>query len=349
MKLTSRCIPLGMLPYETIDSATRAMAKLFDKMPYIPVLPKIDSKDSIKRRTLQNIPGIVLNDSGNIILKPVGKSYEEALKRLDRAFNSPNKENLQEFGFDCVFLEKFLQIIKKFKSPNACVNLLGPFTISQILQSAADAQTIADKSYRKLFIQAVCVKALWIIDKIREYCPDTVPIIILEEPMLGKLGEIKRENEDVTVELVTNMFSKVIEKIKEYGAAVCVQSMEKCDWQVPINAGADMISFDAYNNPNNLNIIPETIIDFVSRGGKINWAIVPVISEAIVKSLNAEYLKKRFFATLDGLVMAGVPEKFVYNSALVSTQGDSSKLPLIFAEKAVILSTQLAKKIPFIS
>ena len=31
---------------------------------------------------------------------------------------------------------------------------------------------------------------------------------------------------------------------------------------VKIKAGVDMISFDAYNNPNNLCIIPDVIIDF---------------------------------------------------------------------------------------
>ena len=70
------------------------------------------------------------------------------------------------------------------------------------------------------------------------------------------------------------------------------------------------------------------------------------MSETIVKSANVEALKKRFLTTLDGLVQAGVPDKFVYNSAYISVQGDTSHLPLIFAEKAVILASQLAKRIP---
>ena len=43
--------------------------------------------------------------------------------------------------------------------PNAVVNLLGPFSISQILINAAEEEMLIDKTYRKLFIQAVCVKA----------------------------------------------------------------------------------------------------------------------------------------------------------------------------------------------
>ena len=348
MKLNTRCIPYGALPYETIESATRSIAKLFDKTPFIPFLPKLDSKDSIERRSLINIPGVCISDDNAIVLK-FDNSYEEKMKLLDKAYNSPTKENLEEFGFEAPFLEKFLQMIKKFKSPHAFINILGPFTISQIIMNAAETQIVADKSYRKLYVQAVCVKALWLIDKISEYCKTTVPIVILEEPMLNKLGDLKRKNGNNTVDLITNIFTKVIDKIKSAGGIVCVQCFEKCDWHIPINAGADIISFDAYNNPNNMNIASDALYSYISCGGKINWGIVPVVSEAMLKTINLDYLKQRLCTTMDGLVMAGIPQKFVYNSALVSIQGNMDNMPLIFAEKAMLTAIQLSKAIPVIS
>lgn len=345
MKISSRCISYGDIPYENVEAATKMMAKLFDKLPYLPFMPNISKEDNLIKRSLVNIPSIVISESGKIVIKPAEK-FKEKLKRLDKAFNNPVIENLDEFGFEAPFLEKYLQIVKKFKPANACISILGPFTLSQKLRKTAEEQMLVDKSYRKIFIQAVCVKAMWAIEKIKSYSANTQPIIILEEPLFNRFGDIKRENEDVTVEVITAMFARIIEKIKSAGGLVCIQCMDKCDWQIPINAGVDMISFDAYNNPNNLTIIPETIIDFVSRGGKINWAIVPTKSEALVKSLSLDYLRKRLYTTFEGLVMAGVPEKFVYNSATVSIQGGVGHLPLIFAEKALILSMQLSKKIP---
>lgn len=345
MKLATRCIPFETLPYDTIEPATRMTAKLFEKMPFIAILPKCNAEDSLLDRTLKNIPGIRIKDS-KLVFKSSSAHFKQDLLKLDVAYNKPTKENLAPYAIDAYFLEKYLQIIKKFKSPNAYINILGPFTISQLLMNAADEQILADKSFRKLFIQAVCVKALWIADKIREYNPNVKPIVMLEEPLLGRVGEVKRENEEITVELITNMFAKVVEKLKENDIVVGVQCMEKCDWKIPINAGVDIISFDAYNNPNNLCIIPELITEFLERGGKINWGIVPVMTESVVKALNVDYIAKRLFATMEGLILAGVSEKLVYNSALVSVQGQVDKLPVIFAEKAIILATQLAKKIP---
>ena len=345
MKLATRCIPLGAMPYDNIDGTTKMVAKLFQKLPSLYRHPKISTEDTIINRTLSNIPGIKINDN-KVMIKITSNHYKQNLAKLEKAFNYPILENLDFFAFESPFIDKYFQILKKFQSPETVINLLGPFTLSQILINAAEEEMLVDKTYRKLFIQAICVKALWIIEKIKEVSPETKPLIILEEPLLGHLGDIKRENEEITVDIVTSLFARVIEKLKEAGAIVGVQCLEKCDWKIPINAGVDMISLDSYNNPNNLCIIPEQIMEFIERGGKINWGIVPVTNEAIVKNLNLDIIEHRLFSTMEGLIIAGVPEKYVYNSAYVSIQGEVDKLPLIFAEKAIILSNQLSKKIP---
>ncbi len=345
MNLVTRCIPLGTLPYDSVEAITRMAAKLFEKSPFIPMLPKISEEDTLVYRTLQNIPGVQIS-SKKIRLKPASNHYKQNMAKLEKAFKHPTLDNLEPFAITSPFMEKYLQMIKKFNSPNAIINLLGPFTISQMLMNAAEEQMLADKTFRKLFIQSVCVKALWMIEKIKTINPNTEPLIMLEEPLLGQLGNLKRENEDITIELVTSLFSKVIEKLKKAGAIVGIQCLEKCDWKIPINAGVDIISYDAYNNPNNLCIIPDQVNEFLERGGKINWAIVPVKNETLIKSLNIDNISKRLFVTMQGLIIAGVPENIVYNSALVSIQGNTDNLPVIFAEKAIILSSQLAKKIP---
>ena len=345
MKLVTKCIPLGALPYDSIETATRMVAKLFEKMPFVAMLPKVEKDDTIVKRTLENIPGIMMNNS-KVEVKITSNHYKQGMANLEKAFNHPNHDTLAPFAMTSPFMEKHFQLIKKFNSPNTVINLLGPFTLSQMLLNSAEEQMLTDKSFRKLFIQAVCVKALWAIEQIKYVNPNTVPIVMLEEPLYGKLGDIKRENEDVTVELVTTLFARVIEKLKEAGAIVGIQCLDKCDWKIPINAGVDIISFDAYNNPNNLCIIPEQITEFLERGGKINWGIVPVMTESLVKSLNIDIVSKRLFSTLQCLIDVGVDAKSLCNSSLVSIQGDVDKLPIIFAEKAIILATQLAKRIP---
>lgn len=345
MKLKTKCISTGSLPYESIQAATRMMAKLFETSPFLAMLPKVSEKDDVLNLTIENIPGIKIKD-GKIFLRTSSNTFKQNIQKLDKAYNNPNYDNLAPFEIRTAFLDKYLSIIKKFNSPNAFVSLFGPFTISQMIQSAADEQMLADKSYRKLFIQAVSVRALWIANKIRQVSPNTQVVIILNEPLLAHLGVLKRTYEEINAEVVTNFISKIVEKLHSADIKVGIQCFEKCDWQIPINAGVDLISFDAYNNPNNLTVIPEQIKNFIKKGGKINWAIVPTASEPIIKALDSDYLLQRLYSTMEGLIESGVPRNYVYKSATVSLQGDTEHLSILFAEKALILATKLGERIP---
>ena len=347
MNIKMRYLPQGTLPYESVEPATKMMTKLFEKIPYCPFFTKIPSDENLITASLRKIPGISVSGK-KIDFNPTAANFNVAMTKLDKAFAHPKKELLAPYAMQSIFSEKFFSIIKKHESPYAIINLIGPYTLAQLLKNFAEEQIITDKNLRKLIIQAVSVKALATIERIKEASSKTQPIVILEEYLLGGLGTLKRENEEVTSELVTSILTRVIEKIKESGAIVAVRCNEKCDWQVAINAGVDIIAFDAYNNPNNLSIFPEQVTDFLKRGGKIAWGIIPTTSESIIKNLDNETIFKRLIATMNGLVESGVPIKLVYNSAIVSTLGDTGHLSIIFAEKVLMMTAQIARRIPII-
>ena len=71
-----------------------------------------------------------------------------------------------------------------------------------------------------------------------------------------------------------------------------------------------------------------------------------LMTEALVKSLTVDQVYDRFAKTVENLVIAGVSERLAYNRAMVSINGNVNNLPLIFAEKAFMLSVQLSKRIP---
>lgn len=345
MEKTFRCLPTGDLPYMTDKAATKMMVKLFENIPFLANLPNVSPDETLIKRSLMNMPGITFRDK-KIIFNNGENNLKPKLVAMETAFNNPSVENLSKYSFDTFFLHKYYQIIDRIKPQETVVNLVGPFTISQQAVNKDGIQLIQDKYYRKLIVHAISIKALWIINKIKELSPETKPLILLEEPLLHKVGNIKRENEDITRDVIVNMLSDVIKKIHDIDAKAGVQCFEKCDWKIPIEAGADLISFDAYTNPNNLNIIPAQINEFLANGGRINWAIVPVRNETIVRNLNIDNLYDRFIKTIEGLIISGTSEKLTYNRSTVSIQGNINHLPLIFAEKALILASQLSKRIP---
>jgi hypothetical protein len=156
MKLASRTFPVGALAYEDIETAKRMMAKLYEQNPYLPFLPNISKDDTILKRTFSNIPGIKIKDK-KIVFKVGSTSYKQGILKLDKAYNSPELKNLEPFAIESSFLEIFLKIVKKFKSKNAYINLLGPFTISQILnKTAEELDRFRKENHEEL--DALCIK-----------------------------------------------------------------------------------------------------------------------------------------------------------------------------------------------
>lgn len=345
VKKLSRCLPVGDLPYDTDKAATKMIVKLFEDMPYLANMPLVSEDETLLHRTFGDLPGVKVQGK-KVVFKDGLASLKSKLLLLDSTFNNPVLENIEKFQFSSYFLPKYLQIVERIKPRETIINLLGPFSIALTLVTKDNVPFIADKFFRKYLIQAVTVRALWIINKIKMLSPDTRPIIMLEEPLLYKIGEALRNNDEISRETIINMLGKITSKIQETGAFVGIQCFEKCDWKVPIEAGVNIISFDAYNNPNNLNIIAEQINEFLAKGGRINWGIVPVMNEKIVKDLSLDYVFDRLIKTFEGLIIAGASERLVYNHAMVSIQGNINHLPIIFAEKALIISSQLAKRIP---
>ena len=344
MNLKLKCLPYGSMPYKDEAHITRVMIKLFEKNPYLPLVPLISEDENILMRTLEKLPGISMNGK-KIVLNIISPFFPEDAEKMEKIYNNPSDEGLESYSSDSFYSEMFFKMIERTQPSEAVFHLLGPFSLSQTIVNMEENQLLADKFYRKYIIQAETLKALWFIKKVKSLSPDTTPLIIFEEPKFNEFGVISKSNPDVTREVVVNLFSKIFQVLRSAGAGVGVQCFNKCDWQIPLDAGIDILSFGAYTNPANITIIADKITKFLEGGGYINWGIVPTMTEAIVKSLTTDFLVTRFMKTVQGLVDEGVKRELIYRRSMVSVQGEFYNLPLMFAEKALMSSAQLADKI----
>ena len=131
MKLSFKCLPVGDLPYETNELATKLTVKLFENVPFLANMPNASEDESVINRSVSNLPGVKIKDK-KIIFKE-GPQYKPLLVAMDAAFNNPSAESLEPYKFDTFFLPKYFQILKRIKPAETVVNLTGPFTLSQKL------------------------------------------------------------------------------------------------------------------------------------------------------------------------------------------------------------------------
>ena len=343
MKLHFRNLPSCGLPYDNQNSAMTTIVKLYEKIPYLPDLRNANEADTLLNITLSNIPGFKID--GEKISLYENNEYKNFIKLMELTYNNVTEENIKFFKSDSFFMDRYFKAVERIKPHETVIRLYGPFSLMFRLSNFDCKQVLVDRVLRKTFIQMYILKTLWFISKIQSISIKTLPIIIFEEPLLNKFSSIKRVSENIDNDLLIDLYAKIFDKIHKNGGIVGIQCFEKCDWTIAIDSTADIISFDAYHNPHNLNIIAPRINDFLKNGGIINWGIVPMDNADVITKLNSEFAYDKFNATINELINAGVDPNLAYNGALVSVVGDVYKLPLIFSEKALLLVSKVAAKL----
>ena len=348
MKFNFNNLPVGNLPYEDIQLCKQMMLRLYETVPFLPELPLMDSNDDVYHRTVDNIPCIQFKEGKLLIADSNNEKLAQLVMKLEKLYNSSAPYVLDEFApTETQFFNMYIEILKRIKPKTTVINLVGPFTLANSFFNRNGSVILMDKIYRKFIIYLITAKALWFINKIKKASPDTKPLIMFNEQMLYKFGTLKRTNENITKESIVMLLARVYTKIKKEGAFVGVQAFEKCNWQLIFDtACVDLISFDAYNNPTNLNILAPSVNSYLAKGGYINWGIVPVMNENAIRSLNINMIHDRLKSTMEALADEGVSMDLLLKNSTVSVQGDLSRYPILFAEKAIMMANQLGDKLP---
>jgi len=346
MKLNFRNLPIANLPYEDVLLCKQMMLRLYENIPYLAELPKIDANDNIIHRTVQNIPGIIYKEKKLLIEDHTTSSFMKAAAEIDRIYNTMDETDLEQYCSDSPFWEMYTEMLKRIQPQYTIIRLLGPYSFAETIFNVSTASILKEKSYRKYIIQTIGIKAMWFLNKIKSISPNTKLIILFEEQQLYKFGTLKRNNEEITKELIISIFTKLFQKLQKNGALIGVQSFEKCNWQLILESNVNLISFDAYTKASSLNIVSDRLDTFLAKGGIINWAIVPANNENAIRGLNIDFTNKIFTKAIEDLAAEGVSLDLLYKQSTVSVQAHLANIPILFAEKALMIESQLAKKIP---
>ena len=119
-------------------------------------------------------------------------------------------------------------------------------------------------------IEGLKMKALWQISFFAEFCKKT--IVFIDEPYLGCFGSAYTPlNREEVVSSIANIASG----IKQAGGISGIHCCGNTDWSMFVDAGVDIINFDAFNFMDRLVLYADSLSVFLNRGGVFCWGIVP--------------------------------------------------------------------------
>lgn len=116
----------------------------------------------------------------------------------------------------------------------------------------------------------------------------------------------------------------------------------KCDWNVPIKAGVDIINLDAYSYAQNLSLFKNDLEKFLLNGGKIAWGVVPTLDKDALENADLNSMIKVFQNGVKYLTNKGINEKLIIDNSIITPSCGAGGLSINLAEKAMNLTKQLS-------
>ena len=117
----------------------------------------------------------------------------------------------------------------------------------------------------------------------------------------------------------------------------------KCDWNVPVNAGVDIINFDAYTYSQNLSLFNKKLEAYLAQGRKIAWGVVPTLRPEILEKTDLKDMVSVFEKAVKYLTQKGIDEKIIIENSLITPSCGAGSLSVEMAEKAMNLTKQLSE------
>ena len=346
-KLTLEALAIGSLPHTDLESAMELVKKDFDKIPFWPQLSKINKNEDMIFQFLENMPSFFIDENtGKSYLETESDKFFEDVEQFFEDYEeitadiNCDKINKYAINSSCAFPE-FIKIVKDTKPDFAKGQIVGPFTLATTLVDKSGKCAFYDETLKEIITKTLCLKALWQIKEIKCASPETTPIIFIDEPSISQLGTsayITISNDEVI-----EMIKEISDIIQSNGAMSAIHCCGKCDWNVPITAGVDIINLDAYSFAENLSLFRKDLKPYLEQGEKIAWGVVPTLHPEILEKTGLNEMIAVFEKAVKYLTKKGIDEKIIIENSIITPSCGAGALSTELAEKAMDLTKKLSE------
>lgn len=341
--LKLECIAIGSLPYDSPEKSIKLIQAF--NIPFWPQLAKVSKNEDMTIQFLEGMPSFLYSEDSDFYFDTESEKFFEDLEQLfmdyEEIISDNNEELLNKYAISDKYssaFKYFLQIINEKKSSFAKGQIVGPFTLATTLKDKNGRCAIYDDTLREIIVKTLSLKALWQVKQIKK--AGARPIIFIDEPSVTQLGTSAFIT--VSQDDVISMLKEISDIIKQNGGLSAIHCCGKCDWNVPIKTGVDIINLDAYSYSENLGVFSKSVESFLKSGGKIAWGVVPTLDRDALEKADLKQMISKFDKAVNYLTKKGIDEKLIIDNSLITPSCGAGSLSETLAEKAIHLTKDLS-------
>lgn len=348
--LKLQALAIGSLPSDCLVNAMLLVRRDFSGIPFFPQLANINKNEDMTFQFLEGLPSFLPSKLENFSIDSESDEFFEALEEFfvdyEEILSDINSETIEKYGISKNFsssFPEFEKLVAELKPKFAKGQIIGPFTFASILNDKNGKSALYDDTLREIIVKLLSLKALWEIKRIKQACSDTIPIIFMDEPSISQLGTSAYLT--ISEDEVVGMLKEISDLIKANGGISAIHCCGKCDWQIPIAAGVDIINFDAFAYSEHFSLYSDIIEKFLLNGGKIAWGLVPTLDSAALEKITIDDLVKNFENSVKYLTKRGIDEKLITDNSLITSSCGAGSLSVELSEKAMDLVFELSNEL----
>lgn len=346
---------IGSMPFDNASYAVNIALTKIPQAPIWPQLPKLGLNEQMEIQYSEGLPRIVIDrEKGRMFFDTTGdyseefadfyESYMTAMDPDDGNGDCSAAKISEEFSKGLYELEKQLQI-KNEKLPFVKVQTTGPCSFALTIVDENKRAIYYNEEFRDLVVKSCAMKCRWQIQKFQPYAEKI--ICFIDEPILSAFGSstyvsVKRED-------VVSLLEEVIEAVHTEKALAGIHCCGNTEWSILIDAGVDMVNFDAFEYGETIAIYSDSVKSHLERGGTLAWGIVP--TSIAIRDQSVESLMEHLEKMMDNLASKGIDKQLIAKQAVLTPScGTGSMEPIdakLVFERLDQLSRAMKEKYEF--
>ncbi len=335
-KITGTAV--GSLPYRDTRKAIELVTAVFPEAPFWPQLPRRDFREGMYIQYSEGLPGAVLDGEKERLFFRMDEAYFSAKERFIEALI---QDDLDAFAMSRNYADGFFAFLEAYKShaaPPAMVKgqVIGPISFGLTIVDDQNRSILYNPEFEETITNGLMMKARWQARKLMEIAPEA--IIFIDEPYLASFGSafISLEREQVirTIGLVS-------EAIKGEGAKSGAHCCGNTDWTLLMEAGVDIINFDAVSYSESIGLYAGQLHDYLKGGGSLAWGIIP--NSQSVRDETTATVVKRFWDGIHMLEAKNIPLELLLSSVWITPCCGAGSMQDEDAERMIRLADEAAE------
>ena len=328
---------IGSFPHTEAAVVCDLILKYLPEIVLWPQLSNADFREQMEIQFSEGFPCVKLDKDKNRMYFDTNGDPSAALEKF---YENVALENLDYFKISPDFSRGIYAMEEKLSAqPVSSIEyfkhqVTGPLTFGLATVDQDKRAIYYNELFRDVIIKGITMKALWLLKRFER--PQYKQICFVDEPILSAFGSstyVSVQRSDVV-----NCLGEVVEAIHQKGVPVGTHCCGNTEWPLLIDAGVDIISFDAYSFGDTISYYPEQIGSFLEKNGILAWGIVPT-SEKIEEE-TPESLVKRLEEAVANLAGKGIDKDLIWKNCLITPSCGTGSLPPAISEK---IFSQLAK------